>query len=502
MDYFLTSRIVSRNSGIEHAEMARLKVFEKLGRSAAIVTYAYANHTHEFIKNAGLADRAVINLFDFFAETMEQPTVEPTLKSLGLPAEASVTSAKNGQFIVSLESHVVAEIEPDQFDPSRWGAVLYLDSVGRVRRKAYLDSRGFIGMALILDDDGHMTHQEFYRPNGSIYLTTWFTKQVRHPRRGRAYLLDYHGEKQRFTDWQSLQTFFYDCLNVGGPHVFISDRAGMTTGAMLRMRTPAIRLEQEHYIHFTDYRDVNSPIDVPRWNDPDFFSAMDGIIVPTQRQRDDVIQRLHPACPVFAVPVGVSRPQPRIPFSQRAAGQLIAVARPTIEKQVDHMIRAVALVKSEHPEVKLTIYGVPARTEGEGELEKLHQLVDQLGLKTTVKFAGYVNDLSMRYDRAQLALLTSRNEGCALALVEAQEHGVPEVAYLMNYGTDEVVIPGQTGELVPQGDYRALATQISHLLDHPKTLASMSASAYSAAERFGIAAVAEKWADVLKQVEG
>lgn len=138
MDFFLTNKIVAQNSGIEHAEMARLGLFKRLGRQAAIVTYQYANHTHEFLKEAGLADSSVINLFDFFAGTTAFNPVIPSLRTLGLAEEAQLIPNASGGFEVVVASRHVANIEPDQFEPHRWGqSVISQLTGGRIAKPTW-----------------------------------------------------------------------------------------------------------------------------------------------------------------------------------------------------------------------------------------------------------------------------------------------------------------------------------------------------------------------------
>jgi glycosyltransferase involved in cell wall biosynthesis len=72
--------------------------------------------------------------------------------------------------------------------------------------------------------------------------------------------------------------------------------------------------------------------------------------------------------------------------------------------------------------------------------------------------------------------LPSRYEGLPTAVVEAIVSGVPVVATAVNAVAD-VVIPGETGLLVPPARPRMLAEAVRYLLDSPSAAARMAAAA-------------------------
>lgn len=73
-------------------------------------------------------------------------------------------------------------------------------------------------------------------------------------------------------------------------------------------------------------------------------------------------------------------------------------------------------------------------------------------------------------------VLPSRYEGLPTAVVEAMMCGVPVVATTVNAVSD-LVVPGQTGMLVPARRPRRLAAAIRYLLDSPAVAARMSTAA-------------------------
>ncbi|HTT49929.1 MAG TPA: glycosyltransferase [Streptosporangiaceae bacterium] len=85
--------------------------------------------------------------------------------------------------------------------------------------------------------------------------------------------------------------------------------------------------------------------------------------------------------------------------------------------------------------------------------------------------------------------LPSRYEGLPTAVVEAMVCGIPVVATAVN-AVGDVVIPGETGLLVPPGRPELLAEAVAFLLDSPGAAARMAAAARARlGTRFGTQAL-------------
>ena len=93
----------------------------------------------------------------------------------------------------------------------------------------------------------------------------------------------------------------------------------------------------------------------------------------------------------------------------------------------------------------------------------LEDLASQLGIQESVRFVGFVPDLSVVYSRASLVVLASRSEGQSLTLLEAFAYGLPVVATSVG-GIPEVVLPGETGLLVEPDDAPGFARAMKRLM--------------------------------------
>jgi glycosyltransferase involved in cell wall biosynthesis len=104
---------------------------------------------------------------------------------------------------------------------------------------------------------------------------------------------------------------------------------------------------------------------------------------------------------------------------------------------------------------------------GEGpERPALEAQARTLGLQQRVQFLGYRQDISDLLNMCDLFVLPSLFEGFPLSVLEAMAAGKPVVATAIG-GTDEAVIHGETGLLVPPADPAALAQAIRTILSTP-----------------------------------
>jgi glycosyltransferase involved in cell wall biosynthesis len=104
---------------------------------------------------------------------------------------------------------------------------------------------------------------------------------------------------------------------------------------------------------------------------------------------------------------------------------------------------------------------------GDGELRAdLEDSARQLGLAGRVRFLGWRRDLPVIYGATDVFLLTSRNEGTPVALIESLAAGVPGVSTDVG-GVRDVLLPADSdpvGEVAPFGDAAALARSVTRLL--------------------------------------
>jgi glycosyltransferase involved in cell wall biosynthesis len=105
---------------------------------------------------------------------------------------------------------------------------------------------------------------------------------------------------------------------------------------------------------------------------------------------------------------------------------------------------------------------------GNGELRaELERTARDLGVADRVRFLGWRRDLATMYAATDVFLLTSRNEGTPVALIEAMAAGCAGVSTDVG-GVRDVVPDDRIGRVAPFGDVHALANHVRTLIDNPE----------------------------------
>jgi hypothetical protein len=112
-----------------------------------------------------------------------------------------------------------------------------------------------------------------------------------------------------------------------------------------------------------------------------------------------------------------------------------------------------------------------------------------------VVFLGWVHDLPRLYAALDAVVLTSRNEGTPVALIEAMAAGRPVVATRVG-GVSDVIEDGRTGLVAPAADAAAVAASISSILEAPNLARNLARRGREASARFGLDRLADDLTDL------
>ncbi|GAA1607151.1 MULTISPECIES: glycosyltransferase [Kribbella] len=164
------------------------------------------------------------------------------------------------------------------------------------------------------------------------------------------------------------------------------------------------------------------------------------------------------------------------------------VGRIDYQKAPEHLIAAIAALR--HTDAVAVWIG-----SGPGEREA-KELVHRLGLTDRFRFAGERSDVPQLLPAFDVFAMASRYEGLPCAVVEAMRCGLPVVATAVN-SVPDLVVPGESGLLVPPGRPRLLAGAIDDLLADRGRAQRMARRGQAAA---GSTYNAESLAEVLDQV--
>ena len=146
------------------------------------------------------------------------------------------------------------------------------------------------------------------------------------------------------------------------------------------------------------------------------------------------------------------------------------IARMVPIKRHKLLLEAIPLTLSAYPDAWFLFVG-------DGELRPaLEQRRRELGIESRCLFCGFRDDRERFYAASDLIVLTSRNEGLPVVIIEAFASGTPVVATRVG-GVPELVADGVTGFLVEPEDPTALAEGLKRALADPAKTAAMGQAA-------------------------
>lgn len=186
---------------------------------------------------------------------------------------------------------------------------------------------------------------------------------------------------------------------------------------------------------------------------------VDTVMTPSSYLRETIVR-------TYRIPVGktlvnynAAEKTEVIPFDAKVVPHQIAATARLVEwKGIDGILRAVATLRKEFPDVRLVIAG-----DGPEEHD-LRNLAQALDLAKHVNFLGRVSRAETWHIRksSEVYVLNSTYEGLPHTALTSFAAEIPMVATDIP-GTNEAVYDGTSGLLVPAGDDGALAEAIARL---------------------------------------
>jgi D-inositol-3-phosphate glycosyltransferase len=162
-------------------------------------------------------------------------------------------------------------------------------------------------------------------------------------------------------------------------------------------------------------------------------------------------------------------------------------------KGIDVLLRALGLLFFRHPEFRndlclLVVGGALDPGDDAPETEKIQELrslVHQHRMEANVSFVGSMDQqrLALYYAAADVCAVPSLTESFGLVALEAMACGTPVVGTRVG-GLQMLIEDGESGLLVPAGDYQALAESIARVLTDHRLRMHLGHGARDRAEHF------------------
>jgi glycosyltransferase involved in cell wall biosynthesis len=177
-------------------------------------------------------------------------------------------------------------------------------------------------------------------------------------------------------------------------------------------------------------------------------------------------------------------------------GSIGYVGRITPSKRIDHIVRALALVRRAVPTARLSIVG----SGSTAEVRRLKRVARSAGVDGAVTFAGRLPDDARDRALARLDVLAlaSMREGWGIVVSEAARFSVPSVVYPVP-GLVDAVRDGQTGIVSRRATPRSLADGLIAILTDRGSRARLGSAAAAYLEQFSFQRFIERFEAALQR---
>ncbi len=172
------------------------------------------------------------------------------------------------------------------------------------------------------------------------------------------------------------------------------------------------------------------------------------------------------------------------------------VARLVEYKRVEDLVRAVAIVKEEIPDIQCKIIGIGP------EESKLKDLTGKLGLEDNIEFLGFVEkheDVMKVVNSSRVFVLPSIVEGFGIVIIEALSLKTPFVAAEI---PPVVEASGRKGGLFYEPkNYKQLATRILELFNDDDLYRKLQEEGFKQSKNYTKEAIGRKLNDIFNSLE-
>lgn len=156
------------------------------------------------------------------------------------------------------------------------------------------------------------------------------------------------------------------------------------------------------------------------------------------------------------------------------------------QKRFDRAIEAFALIADKYPDWNLLI-------AGSGDKSFFEQMIEDKSLQGRVKLMGQVSNMKDLYLETSIFALSSKFEGLPMVLLEAMSLGCAPVSFDIVSGPNEVIVDGESGFLVKDGDIDGFADKISLLIENEELRQQIACEAVKVSQDFSIEKIGNRW---------
>ena len=174
-------------------------------------------------------------------------------------------------------------------------------------------------------------------------------------------------------------------------------------------------------------------------------------------------------------------------YSDCSEKRVIAVGRLDYQKSFDRLILVWEKVHEKMQDWRLDIFG-----QGEWK-DMLQGMIDERGLQDVVRINAPTKNIGKEYSESSMLVMSSHYEGFPMVMIEAMACGLPAVCFDFKCGPRDIIVEGENGVIVPDGDIEGLAEAMMTLMEDDELRKRMGEEAKKVVETYSEKKVMSKW---------
>ena len=181
-------------------------------------------------------------------------------------------------------------------------------------------------------------------------------------------------------------------------------------------------------------------------------------------------------------------------YSGCSEKRVIAVGRLDYQKSFDRLILVWEKVHEKMPDWRLDMFG-------QGEWKAMLQgMIDERGLQDCVRLNGPTKDIGKEYAESSMLVMSSHYEGFPMVMIEAMACGLPAVCFDFKCGPRDIIVEGENGLIVPDGDIEGLAEAMMTLMEDEELRKRMGKNAKRVVETYSEERVMRLWVSLYEEI--
>lgn len=217
----------------------------------------------------------------------------------------------------------------------------------------------------------------------------------------------------------------------------------------------------------------------------------DHIVTLTHRDRETYMERTGRKEGISTIRNSMQQNNDALPFKEK---WLVTIGQLIHRKGIDYLAPVAQKVLSRFPDWKWIVVG-----SGE-EQDFLEEYVRENQLEGQLVLTGRTDDVNQYLSRAQICVMTSREEGLPMCLLEAKTFQLPCVSFDIPTGPDEIIEDGVNGYLIDPFDCDDMAKKLTQLIEDEDLRVDFAAHAQDNMEGFQMGSVLRDWNRLLDQI--